>query len=168
MKSERRTFSGILGRHALGRDAEHSGGYPFGMRNLAFVILLVAAAFGSTPTLAADRCKSSYSTERLATVFTNIDLDQAGERGYDTDCADLYVRILESEMLPERNGIRMPAMIVYELRNDALFPMIRRFLDAARGGSLALEIKFSIGEDDEPGELTRFEVRAADRPPPLR
>ena len=131
--------------------------------------LLIGSLFTlSTSAFAADRCKSSYSKERLATVFTNRDLGEPGDRGYDTDCADLYAAILDSEMLPERNGIRIPAVIVYELRNDALFPVIRRFLDAARGGTLALEIKFSLGEDDAPADLTLLEVRAADRPPPLR
>jgi len=124
-------------------------------------LFLVSNAFGET------KCKASPVKNPIAVEYTNFDLEVAGERIFEGDCIAIVEDMLVREMLPEVNGIRVPVRLVYSLTNQNLFPTIARLLTAARGGMLKLAVTFTVGEDDEPGEMTSFTLVAADRPPPF-
>lgn len=135
------------------------------MKNRSLIVLSFLLL--SAPALAETKCKANALKNPIRVEYTNERLDERGQDNFETDCVPMIEEMLTSEMLPEVDGIRVPVRLVYSLTNDELFPTISRLLAAARGGLLKLEIRFSIGEDDAPGEMTSFQLDASDRPPPL-
>lgn len=115
-------------------------------------------------------CKSSYAPADQLLFYTNTELDQRGEANYETDCVDLFVKILQEAKLPEMNGGPVPVRLYYVLPQDDLFPTIEKLLAAHQDRTLKLEIRFSL-----PGEfsaldpdMTDITVTVTERGPELR
>lgn len=102
-------------------------------------------------------CKSSYVAADQLLFFMNIELDQQGESNYETDCVDLFVKILKDAKLPVVNGESVPARLYYVLPQDDLFPTIEKLLAAHEDRKLKLEIRFSL-----PGEFSSLDPEMTD------
>jgi len=115
-------------------------------------------------------CKSSYAPADQLLFYTNTELDQQGESNYETDCVDLFVKILQEAKLPEMNGGPVPVRLFYVLPQDDVFPTIEKLLAAHQDRKLKLEIRFSL-----PGtvasldpEMTDITVTVIERGPELQ
>lgn len=133
---------------------------------------LIALSFSLLPLIAHAepeapiQCKAGYSAAVGAVIYTNQDLNHRGSMNYESDCLPLFEEMLKTKKLPEVDGRRVPAHLVYEVRDDEQFILIRRILAATRDGVLRIAIRFSVDEtgQGDPGEMTTVTVEASDRP----